>query len=62
MLDQLVSDGALTTAAGAYRLTESGTTRANAVLEAERRAWGADAAATALDAFIDLDQRVKDAR
>jgi pyruvate,orthophosphate dikinase len=59
ILDQLVSDGALTTAAGAYRLTESGTTRANVVLEAERSAWGTDAAGTALDAFVDLDQRVK---
>jgi pyruvate, orthophosphate dikinase len=60
ILDQLAADALLTTVAGAYRLTESGTTRAAAALEGERTAWGTDAAVDALDAFVGLDQPVKD--
>jgi pyruvate, orthophosphate dikinase len=60
ILDRLAGDGLLTTVAGAYRLTESGATRAAAVLDAERSTLGADAADAALDAFLDLDRRMKD--
>jgi pyruvate, orthophosphate dikinase len=60
ILDQLAADALVTMVAGAYRLTEAGTARAAVILEAERRAWGADAALAALDAFVDLDHRLKD--
>ena len=60
VLDQLVVDGLAATTAGAFRLTEHGTTRATALRDAERDAWGTDRAAAALDAFIALDHRVKD--
>ena len=61
VLDQLVVDGIATTVAGAYRLSESGTTRANDLRAAERDAWGTDNAVAALDAFLDLDHRMKSA-
>jgi pyruvate, orthophosphate dikinase len=60
ILDQLVVDGLAAMVAGAYRLTEPGTARAGALRDAEQAAWGIDHAAAALDAFIDLDHRVKD--
>jgi pyruvate,orthophosphate dikinase len=58
--DQLVADGLAARTAGAYRLTDAGTVRATELLQAERDAWGAEAAAAALDVFLDLDHRVKD--
>jgi pyruvate,orthophosphate dikinase len=61
ILDQLVVDGLATTVAGAYRLSDSGTTRANDLRAAERDAWGTDRAIAALDAFLDLDHRMKSA-
>jgi pyruvate,orthophosphate dikinase len=61
ILDQLVVDGLATTVAGAYRLSESGATRASDVRAAERDAWGTDRAIAALDAFLDLDHRMKSA-
>jgi pyruvate,orthophosphate dikinase len=61
ILDQLAIDGLATTVAGAFRLTETGTERVRSLLDAERQAWGADAAAAALDAFVALDHRMKDA-
>ncbi len=61
ILDQLVVDGLAATVAGAYRLTESGTLRARELLLAEQGAWGVDRALAALDAFLALDHRVKDA-
>jgi pyruvate,orthophosphate dikinase len=60
IVDQLAIDGLVTTTAGAYRLTEAGTNRAKALLDAERAAWGPDTAAAALDSFLDIDQRVKE--
>jgi pyruvate,orthophosphate dikinase len=60
ILDQLVVDGLATTVAGAYRLTEAGTARSRELLEAERGAWGSDQAVAALDAFLDIDHRVKE--
>src|SRR5205823_14679599 len=58
--DQLVADGLVAEAAGAYKLTDVGKVRAGELLQAEREAWGPEAAA-ALDAFLDLDHRMKDA-
>ena len=42
------------------RLTDAGTTGRAELLETEREAWGIDDAVAALDAFLDLDHRVKD--
>jgi pyruvate,orthophosphate dikinase len=61
ILDQLVADGLATTVAGAYRLSESGTSRASYLCAAERDAWGTDRATAALDAFLDLDHQMKSA-
>jgi len=59
VLDQLAVDGLVTTVAGAYRLSEAGAARADALLAADRAAWGEAEAGAALEAFVDLDQRVK---
>jgi pyruvate,orthophosphate dikinase len=61
ILDQLVIDGLAASVAGAYRLTEPGKVRADGLLAAEQAAMGIDNAAAALDAFLALDRRVKDA-
>jgi pyruvate,orthophosphate dikinase len=61
ILDQLVVDGLLATTAGAYRLTANGTIRAATILDAERAAWGPHRAVAALDAFLELDHRMKGA-
>ena len=53
------STGSRASMAGAYRLTDTGTERASELVEAERTRWGA-AADAALDAFLALDQRMKD--
>ena len=58
--DQLVADGLVAQTAGAYKLTDVGKVRAGELLQAERQAWGPEASAAALDAFLDLDQRMKD--
>jgi pyruvate,orthophosphate dikinase len=60
ILDQLVVDGLAATVAGACRLTEVGTARAGALRAEEQTAWGLDRAVEALDAFLALDQRMKD--
>jgi pyruvate, orthophosphate dikinase len=60
ILDQLVIDGLAVSVAGAYRLTEPGKVRAGGQLAAEQAAWGIDSAVAALDAFLGLDQRLKD--
>ena len=59
LLDDLVVDGLAASMAGAYRLTDTGKERASELVEAERTRWGA-AADAALDAFLALDQRMKD--
>jgi pyruvate,orthophosphate dikinase len=61
ILDQVVIDGLAASVAGAYRLTEPGRIRAADLLAEERAAWGIERAAAALDAFIDLDHRMKEA-
>ena len=59
MLDQLLVDGLAASVAGAYRLTDAGSERAGELVALDRDAWGTAAAATALDAFLDLDGRMK---
>jgi pyruvate,orthophosphate dikinase len=60
VIDALVADGLVESSAGAYKPTASGRARADELLLAERDAWGADAAMAALDAFLDIDHRVKE--
>ena len=59
IVDQLVIDGLAATVAGAYRLTDAGTARAAELLAADRTSWGEAAASAALDAFLELDHRMK---
>jgi pyruvate, orthophosphate dikinase len=60
VVEALVSEGVVESSAGAYKLTESGRSRADELLARERDAWGIDNATAALDAFLDIDHRVKD--
>jgi pyruvate, orthophosphate dikinase len=60
VLDGLVADGLVEATAGAYRLTDAGKERADALVAQEREAWGIDAATAALDAFLEIDHRVKE--
>src|SRR5207237_10768668 len=53
-------DGVGANTVGGYKLTDIGKVRAGELLEAEREAWGPEATAAALDAFVDLDHRMKD--
>jgi pyruvate,orthophosphate dikinase len=59
LLDQLVVDGLVATVAGAYRLTDAGKERAAELLAGDRGAWSG--AGDALDRFVALDQRMKEA-
>jgi pyruvate,orthophosphate dikinase len=61
LLDQLVVEGLVATVAGAYRLSDPGAERAAELLAADRDAWSTDAAGAALDAFVALDRRMKEA-
>ena len=59
LLDELVAAGRLESAAGALRLTSAGRASAEALLAADRAAWGIAEATAALDAFLALDARMK---
>jgi pyruvate,orthophosphate dikinase len=61
VVDQLVIEGLVASVAGAYRPTDAGAARAAELLADDRSAWGEPAAAAALDAFLELDHRMKDA-
>jgi pyruvate,orthophosphate dikinase len=61
ILDQLVTERLAAMVAGAYRLTEQGTNRSTALLVEEQAVWGTNQAVAALDAFIGLDSRMKEA-
>ncbi len=61
VLDRLVADGLVQTLAGAYRLTDDGQALARRLLDAEQESVGPARAVTALDAFVELDRRVKEA-
>jgi pyruvate,orthophosphate dikinase len=60
LLDDLVVDGLAASVAGAYRLTDTGKERASELVAKEASAWGAERANAALDAFLELDGRMKD--
>jgi pyruvate,orthophosphate dikinase len=60
VVDRLTEEGLLGRAAGSLLLTEAGTARAEELHRATREAWGDAAATAALDAFLPLDQRMKD--
>ena len=59
LLEALVADGTAEAGAGSFRLTGAGRVRAAALIAADREAWGVEAASAALDAFLDLDRRMK---
>ncbi len=60
VVEGLVAAGLVESAAGAYKLSDTGRARSEQLLAAERDAWGAEAATAALDAFLDIDQGVKE--
>jgi pyruvate, orthophosphate dikinase len=60
IIDGLIADGLVESTAGAYRLTDAGRARSDELLAAERSIWTVDAATAALDAFLDIDHRVKE--
>jgi pyruvate,orthophosphate dikinase len=60
VLDELAGEGLVESTAGAYKLTDAGRRRADERLAIERDAWGAERATAALDAFLDIDHRVKE--
>ena len=59
IVDALTNDGLVMIASGACRPTAAGAVRGAQVLAAEQSAWGVDRAAAALEAFHDLDLRMK---
>ncbi|HEY8817665.1 MAG TPA: pyruvate, phosphate dikinase [Candidatus Limnocylindrales bacterium] len=60
LLDRLVTDGQAEVAGGdSVRLTPDGKEAASGLFASERDRWGTDRAATALDAFLGLDERMK---
>jgi len=61
MLDELVEAGLVRLAAAGARLTDAGSARGDALIRMESAEWGAENAVAALDSFLDLDHRVKDA-
>ena len=60
VLDGLVTDDLVVPSAGAYRLSDAGKARAAALLADEQATWGIANATGALDAFLALDQRMKE--
>ena len=59
-IEALVAAGLAEPSAGSFRLTEAGRAAGRERLAADARAWGEEAAAGALDAFLLLDHRMKD--
>ena len=59
LITELAGDGLAEPGAGSFRLTHTGREAATSLLEADRAAWGSAAAEAALDAFLDLDARMK---
>jgi pyruvate,orthophosphate dikinase len=59
-VDRLLNDGLLAIVADAFRLTDAGTARAEALRAEDQAAWGLERANAALDAFLGLDHRMKD--
>ena len=61
ILDRLVADGLAELAAGSFRLTPDGKLVGREKIAADTASWGMDSAEAALDAFLDLDGRMKEA-
>jgi hypothetical protein len=61
LLDASVADGTAEHAAGAFRLTAAGKAAAASAIEADRAAMGPAEVDAALDAFLALDHRMKEA-
>jgi pyruvate,orthophosphate dikinase len=61
LLDQLVVDGLAASVAGAYRLADPGKERAAELLRGDQAAWSTGAAGVALETFVALDRRMKEA-
>jgi pyruvate,orthophosphate dikinase len=59
LLDGLMADGIVEAGAGAFRLTAAGRDHAMSLIGEDRERWGPEAASAALDAFLDLDRRMK---
>jgi pyruvate,orthophosphate dikinase len=55
----LISAGTAVLTSGSVRLTDAGAAQAAALIDADRRGWGADQALKALDAFGRLDECIK---
>ncbi len=60
LLNGLLADGLAEPGAGSFRLTAGGKEHGRALLGADAAAWRVDRALAALDAFLDLDRRMKD--
>jgi pyruvate,orthophosphate dikinase len=60
LLGRLVADGLAEMAGGSFRLTADGKAVAGELIAEDRRIWGVTNAEAALDAFVGLDQRVKE--
>jgi pyruvate, orthophosphate dikinase len=60
ILDRLVADGLAELAADSFRLTADGKTVGREMIATDTATWGAGNAEAALDAFLALDQRMKE--
>lgn len=60
VVDRLVADGLAEISAGSFRLTGDGKATASELIAADREVWGVDNASAALDAFLELDARMKE--
>jgi pyruvate,orthophosphate dikinase len=60
LLEGLVAAGLVEKVAGAYRLSGGGGIRADELMAADRERWGVENARAALNAFVALDQRMKE--
>jgi pyruvate, orthophosphate dikinase len=60
IIEGLTADGLVESTAGAFRLTDAGRARSDELLATERDTWTVESATAALDAFLDIDQRVKE--
>ncbi len=59
-VDGLVADGLAEPGAGSFRLTADGRAAGAALIAQDAARWGIERAASALDAFVTLDHRMKD--
>jgi len=60
ILNRMAADGSAELTGGMFQLTADGKALGNAMLAKDRREWGVEKAADALEGLIPLDQRMKD--